>query len=198
MLSRGLFQRPSQGHGRPCLQRSHPRPGFSATWSLLMVISMLCSLSCALKRFPRTSSWKMVMSWVNPAFLRTRGKRFQGCPKSGRCAFHDIEIRRRDAATLRFWKRWFSMCYKTGRGNVAKKCLRFHATVKMVFDYQPVTAYPVAASRQLAPEVIMVMFVSTLDTPRRGWNLWRFASLIPSGWRLTPIHKARPLKKSSW
>ena len=32
----------SQGHGRPCLQRSHPRPGFSATWSLLMVFSMLC------------------------------------------------------------------------------------------------------------------------------------------------------------
>ena len=25
--------------------------------------------------------------------------------------------------------------------------------------------------------------------PRRGWDLWRFASLIPSGWRLTPIHK---------
>ena len=47
----------------------------------------------------------------------------------------------------------------------------------------------VAASRQLAPEVIMVMFVSTLDAPRRGWDLWRFASLIPSGCRLTPIHK---------
>ena len=29
----------SQGHGRPCLQRLHPRRGFSATWSLLMVIS---------------------------------------------------------------------------------------------------------------------------------------------------------------
>ena len=24
---------------------------------------------------------------------------------------------------------------------------------------------------------------------RRGWSLWRFASLIPSGWRLPPIHK---------
>ena len=24
---------------------------------------------------------------------------------------------------------------------------------------------------------------------RRGWSLWRFASLIPSGCRLTPIHK---------
>ena len=60
------------------------------------------------------------------------------------------------------------MSYKTGRGNVAKKCLRFHAVVKMVFDYQSVTKYAVAASRQLALEVIVVMFVSTLDTPRRG------------------------------
>ena len=79
---------------------------------------------------------------------------------------------------------------------MAKKCLRFHATVRMVFDYQSVTKYAVAASRQLAPEVVMVMFVSTLDTPRRGWDLWRFASLIPSGWRLPPIHKVRPLKKT--
>ena len=42
------------------------------------------------------------------------------------------------------------MSYKTGRGNVAKKCLRFHATVKMVSDYQLVTKYPVAASRRWA------------------------------------------------
>ena len=34
----------SQGHGRPCLQRSHPRQGFSVTWSLLMVISLQCEL----------------------------------------------------------------------------------------------------------------------------------------------------------
>ena len=32
--------------------------------------------------------------------------------------------------------------------------------------------------------------------PRRGWDLWRFAALIPSGCRLTPIHKVRPLKKT--
>ena len=62
-------------------------------------------------------------------------------------------------------------------------------------DYQSVTKRPVAASRQFAPEVIMVMFVSTLDEPRRGWDLWRFASLIPSGCRLPPIHKVRALKK---
>ncbi len=67
--------------------------------------------------------------------------------------------------------------------------LRFHALVKMLSDYQSVTKGPVAASRQLAPEVIMVMFMSPLDAPRRGWDLWRFASLIPSGCRLTPIHK---------
>ena len=40
------------------------------------------------------------------------------------------------------------MSYKTGRGNVAKKCLRFHAPVKMVFDYQSVTKYAVAVSRR--------------------------------------------------
>lgn len=52
------------------------------------------------------------------------------------------------------------MSYKTRRGNVAQKSLRFHATVKMVFDYQSVTKYTVAASRQLAPEVIIVMLMS--------------------------------------
>ena len=72
---------------------------------------------------------------------------------------------------------------------MAKKNLRFHALVKMLFDYQSVAKYPVAVSRQLAPEVIMVTFVSTLDAPRRGWDLWRFAALIPSGCRLPPIHK---------
>ena len=72
---------------------------------------------------------------------------------------------------------------------MAKKSLRFHATVKIVFDYQSVTKYAVAASRQLALEVIMVMYMSPMDAPRRGWDLWRFASLIPSGCRLTPIHK---------
>ena len=48
---------------------------------------------------------------------------------------------------------------------MAKKSLRFHAIVKMVFDYQSVTKYAVAASRQLAPEVIMVTFVSTPHPP---------------------------------
>ena len=34
-----------------------------------------------------------------------------------------------------------------GRGNVAKKSLRFHATAKIVLDYQLVAKCPVAASR---------------------------------------------------
>ncbi len=67
----------SQGHGRPCLQRLHPRRGFSATWSLLMIISMLCNSLCALKRFPRTSSFKNVVSCVKQAFSRTR-KAYEG------------------------------------------------------------------------------------------------------------------------
>ena len=102
----------------------------------------------------------------------------------------------RDAATLDFRKRWLSMSYKMERGNVAFFWLRFHAIIKILSDYQSVTKDTVAASRQLAPEVIMVMFMSPLDAPRRGWDLWRFASLIPSGCRLPPIHKVRPLKKT--
>ena len=60
------------------------------------------------------------------------------------------------------------MSYKMWRGNVAKKSLRFHATVKMLFGYQLVTKHHVAASRQLAPEVIRVMYMSPMDAPRRG------------------------------
>ena len=37
---------------------------------------------------------------------------------------------------------------KTGRGNEAKKRLRFHALVKLVSDYQRVTDSPMAASRR--------------------------------------------------
>ena len=40
------------------------------------------------------------------------------------------------------------MSYKTRRGNVAKKSLRFHAIVKMLSDYQRVTKLTVAASRR--------------------------------------------------
>ena len=40
------------------------------------------------------------------------------------------------------------MSYKTERGNVAKKDLRFHATAKIALDYQPVTKHSVAAPRR--------------------------------------------------
>ena len=43
----------------------------------------------------------------------------------------------RDAATLRFCKGLICKgVIKTGRGNVAKKGLRFHALVKLLSDYQ--------------------------------------------------------------
>ena len=63
----------------------------------------------------------------------------------------------RDAATPRFWGYLFSMSYKTERGNVAKKSLRFHAPVEIVSEYQSVTKCPVAASRR-----------SSLARPGRG------------------------------
>ena len=76
------------------------------------------------------------------------------------------------------------MSYKTERGNVAKKGLRFYATAKIVLDYQLVTKRPAAASRQLAPEVIMVMYMSPMDAPhpRRGfsatWSLLMVFSML--------------------
>ena len=48
------------------------------------------------------------------------------------------------------------MSYKIGRGNVAKKSLRFHATVKMVSDYQLVTKIPVAASRKRLRDYVLM------------------------------------------
>ena len=33
------------------------------------------------------------------------------------------------------------------------------------------------------------LYFPDIYAPRRGWDLWRFASLIPSGCRLPPIHK---------
>ena len=56
----------------------------------------------------------------------------------------------RDAATTRFGRHWHSISYKTERGNVAKNRPRFHATIKIVSDYQCVTNPSVAASRLVA------------------------------------------------
>lgn len=53
-----------------------------------------------------------------------------------------------------------------GRGNVAKKCLRFHATVKLLSDYQLVTKCAVAASRRTF--TFMLPTGSRVDMPRHG------------------------------
>ena len=45
-----------------------PRRGFSATWSLLIDISMICDSPCAIKRFLRTSWWKMNSACVEKRF----------------------------------------------------------------------------------------------------------------------------------
>ena len=74
----------SQGHGRPCLQRPHPRRGFSATGSLLMVISMQCNSPCVLKRFPRTSWSKNVMSCVKWPDLLTPPRESHSKDQPGR------------------------------------------------------------------------------------------------------------------
>ena len=54
----------------------------------------------------------------------------------------------RDAATLGLWRHWFSVSYKTQRGNAALFWLRFHAIIKKHSDYQRVIFQPVAASRR--------------------------------------------------
>ena len=38
-------------------------------------------------------------------------------------------------------------------------------------------------------QVVNFSIYKIQSRPRRGWCRWRFAALIPSGWRLTPIHK---------
>ena len=73
----------SQGHGRPCLQRLHPRQGFPVTWSLLMVISMQCNSPCVLKRFPRTSWPKLNVMSVENVLVRTRGTEDMGATVLG-------------------------------------------------------------------------------------------------------------------
>ena len=59
----------SQGHGRPCLQRLHPRRAFPATW-FIFCDSFKMSISSRLKRFPRTKPVSKALSY--------RLKRFHG------------------------------------------------------------------------------------------------------------------------
>ena len=70
------------------------------------------------------------------------------------------------------------MSYKTERGNVAKKGLRFHAIAKIVLDYQSVTKHSVAASRQLAPGVIIVMLMSPRSRSPPGLPLLHSINLF--------------------
>ena len=72
------------------------------------------------------------------------------------------------------------MSYKTGRGNVTKKGLRFHATVKMVSDYQLVTKYPVAASRRWA----MI------------YAFWQWLGRAPAGVGPLEVRFAHPVRLS--
>ena len=83
----------SQGHGRPCLQRLHPRRAFPATWfifcasfkmsiwyriNVLNGTKCLCKHSrCRLKRFPRT---KHVFKALSYRLKRFRGTKFRFYP----------------------------------------------------------------------------------------------------------------------
>ena len=75
------------------------------------------------------------------------------------------------------------MSYKTGRGNVAKKRLRFHASVKMVSDYQGVTKSAVAASRrdirQACSMVILVQSSRIRVPPRADYCFRGYLPSIP-------------------
>ena len=73
MLSRGLFQRPSQGHGRPCLQRLHPRRAFPATW-FIFCDSFWIFIWCRLKRFPRTKHIFKASLYRLKRFLGTKSE----------------------------------------------------------------------------------------------------------------------------
>ena len=61
----------------------------------------------------------------------------------------------------------------------------------LVFSRAPVGDGELRRSSPLAwvPSFREPMSVVLFHTPRRRWSLWRFASLIPSGCRLPPIHK---------
>ena len=63
---------------------------------------------------------------------------------------------------------------------MVKKCLRFHAAVKMVFDYQSVTKYAVAASRR--------------------WTLtyafWQWFGRAPAGVKPLEVRFAHPVRLS--
>ena len=70
----------SQGHGRPCLQRLHPRRAFPATW-FIFCDSFKMSIWFRLKRFPRT---KHVSKALPYRLKRFRGTKFRFYPTGKR------------------------------------------------------------------------------------------------------------------
>ena len=70
----------SQGHGRPCLQRLHPRRAFPATW-FIFCDSFRMSIWFRLKRFPRT---KHVSKALLYRLKRFRGTKFRFYPTGKR------------------------------------------------------------------------------------------------------------------
>ena len=70
----------SQGHGRPCLQRLHPRRAFPATW-FIFCDSFRMSIWFRLKRFPRT---KHVSKALPYRLKRFRGTKFRFYPTGKR------------------------------------------------------------------------------------------------------------------
>ena len=81
----------SQGHGRPCLQRLHPRRAFPATW-FIFCDSFKRSILSRLKRFPRT---KHVFKALSYRLKRFRGTEFRFYPtgKRDRNKRHEREAR---------------------------------------------------------------------------------------------------------
>ena len=63
----------SQGHGRPCLQRLHPRRAFPATW-IIFCDSLWIFIWYRLKRFPRTKHIFKASLCRSKRFLGTKSE----------------------------------------------------------------------------------------------------------------------------
>ena len=63
----------SQGHGRPCLQRLHPRRAFPATW-FIFCDSFWIFIWCRLKRFPCTKHIFKASLYRLKRFLGTKSE----------------------------------------------------------------------------------------------------------------------------
>ena len=63
----------SQGHGRPCLQRLHPRQAFPATW-IIFCDSLWIFIWYRIKRFPRTKHIFKASLYRLKRFLGTKSE----------------------------------------------------------------------------------------------------------------------------